>query len=332
MRILYLSVHDILEYDELKLFTELGHECFSHGAFHRPHIGSSFRPPILEMPYDSHFADLVNRYPKDNLHHEMIEDKDIIIIMHDPSIVVKNWDKIKKKRVIWRSIGQSYPEVENMLRPYREQGMEIVRYSPREKLIPGYIGEDAMIRFYKDPDEYDGWEGSNTQIITISQSMQKNWVASNYNLFHFACKGFPVKLFGPGNEGVPESGGMLTYEQMKQELRENRTFFYTGTRITSYTLGFIEAFMTGIPIVSVSEIQGNHPFLQQRTFEVHEMIENGKEGFVSDSILEIRKSLYELLNNYELAKEISKNAREKAIQLFGKEKIKEQWKEYLSKG
>ncbi|MFY0784083.1 hypothetical protein AB1K18_28080 [Peribacillus simplex] len=41
---------------------------------------------------------------------------------------------------------------------------------------------------------------------------------------------------------------------MKQEMRENRAFFYTGTRITSYTLGFIEAFMTGIPIVSISEM------------------------------------------------------------------------------
>lgn len=61
-------------------------------------------------------------------------------------------------------------------------------------------------------------------------------------------------MFGPGNEGAPESGGMLSYEQMKQKMRENRAFFYTGTRITSYTLGFIEAFMTGIPIVSVSEM------------------------------------------------------------------------------
>ncbi|MFY0784082.1 hypothetical protein AB1K18_28075 [Peribacillus simplex] len=158
---------------ELKIFTELGHECFSHGAYHRPHIGSAFRPPIPEMAYDPHFADMVNLYQKDDLHPEMIEDKDVIIIMHDPSLVMKNWEKIKHKQVIWRSIGQSYPEIENMLRPYRQQGMEIVRYSPREKLIPGYMGEDAMIRFYKDPEEYDSWEGIKCQIMTASQSMQK---------------------------------------------------------------------------------------------------------------------------------------------------------------
>ncbi|MCM3693952.1 glycosyltransferase [Neobacillus niacini] len=330
MRILYLSVHDVLEYDELKLFTELGHECFSHGAYARPHLGSSYRHPLHEMPIDPDFVDLVDRYSKYNLHPEMIEDKDVIIVMHDPSIITKNWEKMKHKRVIWRSIGQSSPEVERKLRPYREQGMEIVRYSPRESQIPEYIGEDAMIRFYKDPDEYGGWEGSKNQIMTIGQRMKKNWIGSNYNLFHIACRGLPVKLFGPGNEDAPESGGMLTYAQVKQELRENRTYFYTGTRITSYTLGFIEAFMTGIPIVSVSEFQGNHPLLKQRTFEVHEIIENGKEGFVFDSVLELRDSLNQLLYNEQLAKEISKNARAKAIQIFGKQKIKEQWKEYLS--
>lgn len=329
MRILYLSVHDVLEYDELMLFTEIGHECFSHGAYARPHAGSKYRSPILEMPFDPDFADLVDRCSKYDLPPELIDDKDVVIVMHDPSIIINNWEKIKHKRVIWRSIGQSHPEIERMLRPYRDQGMEIVRYSPREKMIPEYIGEDAMIRFYKDPDEYGGWEGNIHQIMTLSQSMKKYWIGSNYNLFHIVCKGLPVKLFGPGNEGTPEDGGMLTYEQMKQELRENRTFFYTGTRITSYTLGFIEAFMTGIPIVSVSEIQGNHPLLKQQTFEVHELIENGKEGFVSDSVLELRDSLQELLNDHQLAKEISKNARAKAIQLFGKDKIKNQWKQYL---
>ncbi|WP_155816358.1 glycosyltransferase [Bacillus methanolicus] len=332
MRILYLSVHEVLEYDELKIFTELGHECFSHGAYCRPHIGSSLRPPIPEMSFDPHFADLVDRFPKNNLPPELIEDKDIIIIMHTPSLVIDNWEKIKHKRVIWRSIGQSVPEVERMLLPYREQGLEIVRYSPREKMIPNYIGADAVIRFYKDPKEYDGWVGNNRQIMALNQSMKQRWLECNYPIFHHACKGYPVKLFGPDNEGLPENSGILTYEQIKQEMRENRAFFYTGTRVTSYTLGFIEAFMTGIPIVSVGETQGNHPSFEQRTFEIHEIIENGKEGFVSDNVLELRIYLNELLNDHEFAKGISENARKKAIRLFGKENIKEQWKRYLDKG
>lgn len=331
MRILYLSVHEVLEYDELKMFTELGHECFSHGQYCRPHMGSTLRPPIPEMPYDPYFADLVDRYPIDNLHPDMIKDKDIIIIMHTPSLVINNWEKIKHKRVIWRSIGQSVSEVENALLPYREQGMEIVRYSPREKMIPSYMGEDAIIRFYKDPKEYDQWNGNKLQIMAMNQSMIQRGIDLNYFFFHIVSMGLPVNLYGPGNEQLPESAGTLTYDQMKQEMRDHRAYFYTGTRVPSYTLGFIEAFMTGIPIVSVSEIHGNHPFYPQRTFEIPQIIENGKDGFVSDNILELRSYLAELLENTELANSISKNARQKAIQLFGKENIKKQWQEYLNK-
>lgn len=331
MRILYVSVHEVLEYDEVKLFTELGYECFSHGPYCRPHLGSLLRPPIPEMTYDPHFANLVDHSPKDDLHPDLIKDKDIIIIMHTPSIVINNWEKIKHKRVIWRSIGQSVASVEKVLQPYCDQGLEIVRYSPRERMIPGYIGEDAVIRFYKDPEEYQGWVGNKNQIMTLNQLMKRRAIDCNYYFFHEICKEFSVKLFGRGNEGLPESAGELNYEQLKQELRENRIFFYTGTQVTSYTLGFIESFMTGIPIVSIGEKLGNHQFHKQQTFEIQDIIENGKEGFVSDDILELKKYLYELLNNYDLAKKISENARKKAIQLFGKETIKNQWKQYLSK-
>jgi hypothetical protein len=331
IRILYLSVHEVLEYDELKLFTELGYECFSHGRYSRPHIGSTLRPPIPEMKFDPHFADMVDRYTLDDLHPEMIEDKDIIIIMHSPTVIINNWEKFKNKRVIWRTIGQSNLLVENLLAPYREQGLEIIRYSPRERMIPGYIGEDEVIRFYKDPNEYNDWIGNKLNVMAINQAMLQRGIDSNYPLFHNVCKGIPTKLFGPHNEGLPESAGLLTYEQMKNELRENRAYFYTGTRIPSYTLGFIEAFMTGIPIVSVSELFGNHPSLNQRTFEIHEIIKNGKDGFISDNPVELKQYLQELLNNHDLAKRISANARKKAIQLFGKENIKNRWQEFLMK-
>ena len=33
LKILYCSTHTILEFDEISLFTELGHEVFSMGAY-----------------------------------------------------------------------------------------------------------------------------------------------------------------------------------------------------------------------------------------------------------------------------------------------------------
>lgn len=332
MKILYLSVHGVLEYDELKLFTELGHECCSHGSYINPHVDNAYRPAIPEMKYDPAFAELANRHPASNLHPDMIEDKDVIIVMHMVHFITNNWDKIKHKRVIWRSIGQSEPLQESMLSPYRQQGLQIVRYSPRERQIPNYIGEDAVIRFYKDPSEYCGWTGTSGSVMAMNQAMKYRGLALNYDFFHQACDGLPVKLFGPLNDNVPENAGFLSYDLMKRELRENRVFLYTGTRIASYTLGFIEAFMTGIPIVSVGEVAGNNPTLQQKTFEVPELIEHGVDGFVSDDIAAIRAYILTLLSNYEYAKYVSSNARRKAVQLFGKETIKSQWKNFLEMG
>ena len=329
MRILYFSVHEVLEYDELKLFTELGHDCFSVGAYRNPNLANAMRPAIPEMEHDQDFEDLVNRISLTNLDPALYEDKDLIIVMHQPSIIIDNWEKIKHKRVIWRSIGQSHSAIEKKLEPYRQDGLEIIRYSPREKFIPGYIGEDAMIRFYKDPVEYGNWNGNEKQVIALNQSMKDRAADCSYDVFHQVCKGFPVKLYGRGNEGLPEDAGGLTYERIKEELRNNRVFFYTGTRVTSYTLGFIEAFMTGIPIVSIGEKHGNHDFYKQQTFEIPSIIEHGKDGYVSDHIKMLKRSVRTLLNNQPLSQKISERARNKAIELFGKETIKEQWNNYL---
>jgi len=46
------------------------------------------------------------------------------------------------------------------------------------------------------------------------------------------------------------NGGKLEYHEMKREMRDNRLFFYGGTHPASYTLAFMEAMMTGMPIVS----------------------------------------------------------------------------------
>jgi len=332
LKILYLSVHGVLEYDELKLLTELGHECYSYGSYSNPHIGNVLRPAIPEMKYDPAFAEYVRLSPNYDLRPEMIQDKDVIIVMHMIDFITRNWDKMKRKRVIWRSIGQSEPGQERRLLPYRQQGLRIVRYSPRERLIPDYVGEDALIRFYKDPDEYRGWTGSSNHVMVMNQAMKHRGAYLNYDFFHDVCQGLPAKLYGPLNEGVPENAGFLTYDQMKEKLRESRTFFYTGTRLTSYTLGFIEAFMTGIPIVSVGHRNGNHPHYPQRTFEVPDLIEHGKEGFIADDIPSLRAYMKVLLNDYKLASAISGNARKKAISLFGKERIKREWQKFLNKG
>ena len=335
MNILLLSCHEILEADEIQLFTELGYKVFSlAGVFQSSNTGI-LRPKIINFEPDQRLVSIGLQCSKDNIHDELIKWMDMMIVHHVPDWISNNWMNIEKKPVVWRSIGQSTRHIELKLKEYREQGLKIVRYSPKENTIPGYVGEDAMIRFYKDPEEYKDWTGEKKEVITIAQSM--NDPTSKYNrarflnfdLFDKATSGFPRKLYGPGNENSGIEGGILSFEGLKSVLRESRVYLYTGTQPASYTLGMIEAMMTGIPIVAIGPKHANNIFKEQQTYEVYEIIQNGYNGYWSDDVSELKNYITELLNNDEKAKMISENGRKTAIAMFGVKKIREEWKEFF---
>jgi len=330
MKILYLSCHSILEYDEVKLLTELGHDVFSMGSYINPESPHDKKRPPIQGKYDDHLIELSHQYTKDNLHPELIEPFDVIIVIHIPQWITNNWEKMKHKKVIWRTIGQSHSGIENTLAKPREEGLKIVRYSPEEKTIPGYIGEDAMIRFYKDKNEFANWNGKTQQVITVSQSMKARNIFCGFDIFQKATEGLPRKLYGPCNEDTGIEGGLLSYEDLKANYRDSRVYFYTGTYPASYTLNFIEALMTGIPIVAIGAKLANiraYPGLE--TYEIHKIIKHSENGFCSDSPDELRQNIEFLLVNPEEAKRIGEAGRKTAIELFEKETIKEQWKDFL---
>lgn len=332
MKILYLSCHSILEYDETKLLTELGHEVFSHGAYVNPQAPQDIKRPPTDAKYNEHMAVLATRFSKDVLNEEMIEWADAIIVQHVPAWISNNWEKIRHKKVIWRSIGQSTSATEMILADYRYDGMKIVRYSPKEKNIQMNLGGDATIRFYKDPEEFKDWNGGVNRVITLGQAINKRGAFCNYPTFEEATRPFPRIVFGADNDDLGGLwGGQLSYDDLKKEFRDNQVFFYTGTQPASYTLSFIEAFMTGIPIVAVGNDIGNSLFKQeQNAYEIPEIIDNGFSGFVSDNIATLSDKVGQLLKDEVLRKRISAAGRARAIELFGKETIKKQWEDFLN--
>lgn len=343
--ILYLSAHSILEYDEIKLFSELGHNVISLGAYVEPgNVGdSSMRPALAGMDwshelrhaYHQMCKDLNGQDSKDHLTAEFLQHFDVVVVMHIPRWISNNWHVFEPfiqrgGRVIWRTIGQSIENIEDKVRPYRHQGLQIVRYSPMERNIPGYIGEDALIRFYKDPDEYGPWVGDNNRVVTFAQSMQGRGPACNFELFEEVTRSFPRHLFGPGNEGLPWSSGKVSYDQLKLEMRVNRVYFYTGTHPASYTLNFIEALMSGMPMVCIGPQHGNASYFPGHTlYEIPHIIESGVNGFISDDRRELAAYVKMMLENHLHAKLISANARKTAVKLFGKDAVKQDWKAFL---
>jgi glycosyltransferase involved in cell wall biosynthesis len=341
MRILYLSCHSILEYEEVKLLHEMGHEVFSPGAyidpgnpeanFMRPNIpGLVYNPDVLEQ-FHKIAGSVPGKDAKDYLTKEFVDNFDCVIVMHLPRWISGNWEAIRHKRVIWRTIGQSITNTEQALLPFRRQGIQVVRYSPRENTIPKYIGADALIRFYKDPHEYQGWSGQNRKIITFAQNMERRGSSCNFEFFEEVTRPFNRGLFGPGNEDSGDyAEGKIPFDQLKEELRNNRAYFYTGTHPASYTLNFMEAWMTGIPVVAIGPEHGNgNAFVNHDLYEVPYLIENGVNGFVSDNINELQRYISFLMDDEAAAKSVGLAGRQTAINLFGKATIKEQWRKFL---
>lgn len=331
MRILYLGCHSIHEADELSLFWELGHDYFGlHSSYMNPFNPVDRKRGAIPGNYHPHLIEVAGHSSRDNIHPEIIEPHDIIICLHIPDWVINNWDKMKHKTVIWRCNGQASPYDERRMKRFRDEGMKIIRWSPMEANTPDHIGSDVVIRGYKNPAEFQGWTGETREVITVAQNYINRGEFCHFDIFNKVTKDFPRKLYGPDNDNANIEGGELEFNELKKRLREARVFFYTGTQPASYTLGFIEAWMTGIPIVAIGKKLGNSLHPQYETFEIPYLIENGVNGFVSDDIVELKSYVNRLLDDHDLAKRIGQAGREKAVQIFGKENIRRKWTEFFN--
>ena len=334
MKLLYLSCHSILEYDELKLFTELGIDWFSLGSYINPKTPHDPKRPGIDAPVKEHFMEIDIQFSKDNLSPELVAWADVIMVMHKTEWITQNLAKLEGKKVVWRTIGQSVAWTERDLEGYRNM-LRIVRCSPKEMSIPSYLGAEAFIRFYKDPEEFRDWNGNNPRLVSFVQSPQQRSVFCRSDILEGIMSEFPSDLYGTDTEAVPVIGrGRTSYEDQKKILQDARVYLYTGTYPASYTLSFIEAMMTGIPIVAIGSDLANPSdhishFQNQRTYEIEDIIKNGVNGYISNDINELKQYIQALLENKELAQKIGEEGRKTAIELFGKETIKQQWKKFF---
>jgi glycosyltransferase involved in cell wall biosynthesis len=299
------------------------------GGYVNPSSPHDIKRPGYKGYYNDHLVSVAIQCSKEDLHAELIDWADVILVMHRHDWIISNWEKMKHKKVIWRTIGQSVPDIERDLIPYREQGLKIIRYSPQEEHIKDFLGQDAVIRFYKDPEEYSHWKGHARKVMTVAQSMMQRGKFCGYEIMDEVTRGLDRVVFGPENEGIPYSGGLLSYEELKMAYRNHKVYFYTGTYPASYTLNFIEALMTGIPVVAIGKGLANLGYFQMDAYEVDKIIENGVNGFISDDIGQLKSYLNDLLYDDDLSKKIGQAGRKTAIELFGKENIKNQWRDFL---
>lgn len=338
-RIVLCLSHSIEEHDQLKLLSSLGHEVFSIGGYIDPEHPHDDKRPPLPLPTRAGLQasiDMLNTpdnlgAAQERIPDEILDWADTIIYHHYLDRLYGQWDRIRdwlrgdsNRRVIWRSVGQSVEGNEVQAQPFRRQGLERVAYSPKEQNIPGYSGHDALIRFYADPDEWTGWNGKEPTVIQVTQHLRQRDPYTNWRFWERVTHDLPRKALGPGSEVIGGSGP-LSYEAMQVALRNARVYLYTGTQPASYTLGLIEAMMTGIPVVSIGPAHMNIFPYGPELFEGHDITQRG-----CDSPVDARMQVQGFLDNWEFAAHESEWTRRRAIELFGIDTIREQWREFLS--
>lgn len=348
MNILLLTSHAIAERDDLDMFTRMGVPCYSIGGAYdevpfegkRPAVPNVIRYPDLERATNEQRARLSSDlgdpgsaidWGKAVLAPAVIDWADTIIVHHFPEQWIGGqWEQIRDKRVIWRTCGQSDPRLESAMTRYRADGLQVVRYSPKEREAftawGHFAGEDALIRFGKDPDEWSGWHGRSAlsggtpYVANITQHMRQRGDACGYGFWEEATRDLPVMPAGPGSEVMRGGIGPLDYDAMREYLRDARVYLYTGTRPASYTLGLIEAMMTGTPVVAMRSDRFWPPELWEA------------EGILRWHTGDARRELRVYLDDIEKARDETEWTRARAIELFGLDGVMAAWHDFLGTG
>ncbi|WP_238311211.1 glycosyltransferase [Methylobacterium organophilum] len=263
---------------------------------------------------------------------ETFKQYDVVVITHALNAVLRifPWARPGQK-IIYRSIGQSSEAMERFIGSHRSQ-LTIARYSLFERFIPGFVGSDAEIRFAKRRSEFDAWQGGSGKIITFSSNARKRGPAVRADFLEEATSGLPWVLYGIGNDDHPNSGGVLSDDDQHRALRTADAYLAAHTTPASYTLGIIEAMMTGVPIVAmnVDAISEEAHSWARSVYEVPHIIEHEKSGFLASTASEARTYLMRLISDRELAKNIGDAGRARAIELFDESVIAEQWRNLLA--
>lgn len=339
MKLLYLSCHSVLEYDELRMFLDLGIDVRSHGSYTGPTAtDNGGRPALPGLADDPEWYELTRRYTKERLGTVVLDGVDVIVMMHMPVWLNANSDLFKRflargGRIIWRSIGQTVPYQEAMLAQWRNLGVEIVRYSPLEATITNYAGEDELIRFGKYPDDYQPWTGTPpgqpAEVVNFTKNMPGRARFCGLEIFkEVMTPPLHGHIYGPENEELGGlAGGARTPGGQKLLLRSAGAYMHMGTHPASYTLSMAEAMLAGVPLVAVGPRLGNGPmFPGQSTYEGHHL---AGLDWSSDDPARLRKLLGTLLTDLQTAQKRSEEVRARGVEFFSADTVKPQWAKLL---
>ncbi len=119
-----------------------------------------------------------------------------------------------------------------------------------------------------DSTPYVNGDRSGTKILTVGCSIGKRW-DKGHCPYVTVSSFLPITLVGPGNEGLPGSIGNVSQDELLKFYSTSQIYFNPGPVVG---ISMIEAMMSGMPLVTF------------RTINLCDLIQNGVNGFVVDTV------------------------------------------------
>lgn len=337
LNILYYPVHEVLEYDELRMLTDLGHRVFSVGSYCNPYASDFprklLRPRLSQFYYPGDYE----QFQIAGLTRAFVDQFDVAIIMQSIEAVSELRKVSDNIPIVYRSIGQSNTTTEAQLYNYADD-VHIVRYSDRERYIAGFVPTDHVIYFGKYIQDFPEWVGGD-QIVTFHNNYLLRAGMSVPTLEQFAelSSHWPIDLYGLNTDEIQNGHGAVSSEKQSELLRMAALCLYVSTVPPSYTLTLMEAMAHGTPIlvpsadfvlhtVGSSTLSANTAVKSRYEFEA---LLGDDSSLIFSSLEDAHVKIGALLRDVEQRAEISKALRQRFTQVFDAVKISRQWNDLL---
>ena len=197
-------------------------------------------------------------------------------------------------------------------------------------MAEGYIGHDAIIRGYKDSSLYNNWSGIlSDKFLTFCSNYEGRYPAELKFLLE-AMAGSDLLIGGGSNQHIDQSIGLVTLEEQVNLLQTCFGYVYFHGSEVPYTLNFIEAWMTGIPVFVID--RSDNSLGQDLIFnEVNDITMNGINAFKVKSPQQASEIVRSMLSQRSVYAEVGRAGRLAAIAMFGKERAQDDWRHFLNR-
>ena len=358
MKLLYVaSGHPLQEADDCLMWDKLGYEWYSTGYYAKangpgdlPKISSyyitdEFRKKLQLCSATSTDKSLASKNTAFAGHYianqwyftnEFLSDFDIVIFNHFVCNILKNFSLLQHYNIctILKTYGMHPPNDETKIALLRRGNhLYSVRNSPKEhKRTPFFGGCDAIIRgsVVKDEHEISGWTGNSTNIVTFASHFNfDSAIAQRRRNLYISIRNllpdYNFKLYGSANENEPYcESGFVTHKDKIKILQDARVALITGTPYANNTYSMVESWIMGVPLV----VFGKDMWLSD-TYEADQLVQNCVNGFIANSPEEAAGYIKLLIKNKDVAQRMSIAGRKKAVSIYGREVLSNQWKVFL---